>query len=187
MIASKEKLLANRLAADEKATPVMVYTDSFLYWGDVVTKEMIRVSTWLRTNAAPDNLCLYGGMALLPGAANSMKPVVFPEIHIPIQRVLAFHIMPPVTEPIDKDPLEKNRKMEPVSAMVGQFRMDGFVRMASQIDLNKYLEVTRETYLTIYDATITHPGIAHLNLPPIPYLLVHQVSTVIAARIHTDH
>jgi hypothetical protein len=171
------------LAEDEKATNVMVYTDSFLYWGEVITKEVIRVSTWLRTNAAPDNLCLFGGMALLPGVGGLIKPVGFPEIHIPIQRVIAFHVMPPSVEPVDNDPQEKNRKMVPISALVGQFRMDGFVRIAALIDLNKYLEVARETYTTVYDAAITHPGIAHMNLPRIPYVLVRQISTVIAARI----
>jgi hypothetical protein len=125
-------------------------------------------------------------MALLPGVGNQIKPVGYPEIHIPIQRVIAFHVMPPTQEPVDNDPQEKNRKMEPISALVGQFRIDGFVRIAAQINLNKYLEVSRETYTTIYDATITHPGIAQLNLPRIPYLLVRQISTVIASRILPD-
>jgi len=168
------------LGDDEKATAVMVYTDSFLYWGEVTTKAVIRVSTWLRTNTAPDYLCLYNAMALLPGASTNPKPVRFPEMHIPAAKVIGFHMLPPAADPLDYDPNEANRKLEPVVALVGQFRMDASMRMATKSDLKRYLEVSRETFSTLYDVTISHPGIAYLNLPKIAFVLVRQAATTFA-------
>jgi hypothetical protein len=55
------------LEADEKATPVMVYTPKHLVWGEVVTKEVIRLSTWLRTQAAPQYICLHESQMMYVG------------------------------------------------------------------------------------------------------------------------
>ena len=42
------------LAADEKLTPVMIYTINSLVRASVITKENIRVSIWLRMAGAPE-------------------------------------------------------------------------------------------------------------------------------------
>ncbi len=61
------------LGVDEKVSQVMAYTDSFLYWGEVITKTVIRVSTWLRTNTAPDYVSLYNGVALVPDGSRRVE------------------------------------------------------------------------------------------------------------------
>jgi hypothetical protein len=167
------------MADDEKITSVVVYTDSFMLWGDAVTKERIRVSTWLRTNMSPDILCIYNAMILYPGGG-SARPATYPEIHIPIGKVIAFHMMPPATDPLDYDPTEANRKLEPVSALVGSFRMDGMMRMAQSANLKKYLEISREQYTPLYDVTITHPLLTQMNLPKVGYVIVRQSVTSFA-------
>jgi hypothetical protein len=170
------------LQPDEKSTVVMVYTDSYLYWGEVITKERIRVSTWFRTNAAPDNLCIYNGMALLPGSPGPLKPINYPEVHIPMEKVIAFHMVPPAADPPDYDTSELNRKMENVVALVGQFRMDGKLRMASHMTLEKYFEVARETFTGLYDVLISHPSMSQFSLPKVPFVLLRLTSTVIALK-----
>lgn len=174
------------LQSDEKKTMVMVYTTSYLYWGEVITKERIRVSTWFRTNAAPDNLCIYNGMAVLPGSPGAIKPISYPEVHIPVDRVIAFHIIPPASDPPDYDPAEANRKMESVVALVGQFRMDGKLRMATQMSLEKYFEVARETYTGIYDVNVTHPFMPQFSLPRVSFVLLRLNSTIIATGLLAD-
>jgi hypothetical protein len=37
------------LSPDEKSTLVMIYTQNMLVRGEVVTRQGVRVSTWLRT------------------------------------------------------------------------------------------------------------------------------------------
>jgi hypothetical protein len=167
------------LADDEKSTAVVVYTDAFMLWGDAVTKERIRVSTWLITNMAPDIVCINNAMVLYPGGG-STRPTTYTEIHIPIGKIIAMHMMPPATDPLDYDPAEANRKLEPVSALVGSFHMDGLMRMAQSADLKKYLEISRELYTPLYDVTITHPLLTQLNLPRVSYVLVRQNVTSFA-------
>jgi hypothetical protein len=167
---------------DEKVSSVVVYADSFLFWGDVVTKERIRVSTWLRTNAAPESVCVYNAMVIFPGAANA-KPISYPELHIPTLKIVAFHLMPPAVDPIDYDPSETHRKMEPVSALAGEFRLDGLLRMAESADLKKYLEISREVYTPLYDVSISHPALTQMNLPKVSYVIVRQSATAFARRV----
>jgi hypothetical protein len=47
------------LSPDEKSTLVMAYTHNTLIRGDVVTKQSVRVSTWLRTQGVPEYLHLF--------------------------------------------------------------------------------------------------------------------------------
>lgn len=182
-MATKAKPFPIPLGSDEKSTPAMVYTQSFIFWGEVVTKAMVRANLWLRTNSAPDNLCLYNALALLPGLPGPLKPVSYPEVHIPLQHVICYHTLPPFNEPLDYDPNEANRKMEPVTCMVGEFRLDGFLRLSAQSTLTKHFEVTREIFAPVYDVHVSHPGMAEMKLPKIPYVLVRQATAVFAARL----
>jgi hypothetical protein len=167
--------------ADEKATTVVVYTETFMFWGDVITKKPIRVSTWLRINTAPESLSVYNATVLYPGEA-AQKPFGFPELHIPTMKVIAFHMMPPATDPLDYDPSEQNRRMEPVTALLAGFRMDGRVRIPAASTLKKYLEIGREVYTPLYDVTISHPGLSQWSLPKVSYVIVRQSAAAFGYR-----
>ena len=52
------------LAADEKSSLVMVYTRTLLMRGELVTKQGVRVSTWLRTDGAPEYLHVINAQVL---------------------------------------------------------------------------------------------------------------------------
>ena len=123
------------LTADDKAAGIMVYTASGLSWGSVVVKNQIRVSTWLRTNSAPEIICLYNARSLSISGGSQPKVLSFRELYIPITQIIAYHLRPPAADPLDFDPTEPNRKMEPVSVIVGHFKFDGRMRIASRISL----------------------------------------------------
>lgn len=162
------------LAPDEKITMVMIYLDQGIVWGNVISKSQIRVSTWLRTSAAPDFLTLYQANFLLTYGGTSQKPIQYPVIHIPTPKVLAFHIMPPNSDPVDYDPTEPNRTMEKAGLIVGGFIFEGFIRIASISNLNSYIDVTKEEYSTLYDLSITCRPIPSLGTMKVPYALVRQ-------------
>jgi hypothetical protein len=170
------------LAVDEKATPVMVYTLTSLAWGDVVTKELVRVKTWLRTNMAPIYLSLYDARVLQIGGAGSARPWAFSEYHVSTSHAIAFHLLPPAPDLLEPDPLEPNRKMEPVTVLSGLFRFDGFARMASVSKLGHYLDATKEAFLPLYDVEISHPATPSLGVMRIPYVLVRQETAMFAPR-----
>ena len=170
------------LAVDEKATPAMVYTPSSLAWGDIITKELVRVRTWLRTNMAPIYLSLYDARVLQIGGAGSARPWAFSEYHVPTSHAIAFHLLPPAPDLLETDVLEEKRKAEPVTVLAGLFRFDGFARMASVSKLGGYLDATKETFMPLYDVEISHPATPSLGVMRIPYVLVRQEAALFAAR-----
>jgi hypothetical protein len=162
----------------DKVSQVMVYTANALYWGEVVAKEMVRVSTWLRTNNAPDRISLYRAKVMNTGAGVQARPQQFTEMHIASTQITAFHLIPPAKDPVDYDPTEPNRKMEPVCMLVSNFRIDGHLRLATQGTIGKFLEVVRENFTAVYDAQITNPGNPAFGMIAVPYLIVRQEATI---------
>lgn len=163
---------------EEKAVPVMAYTQNAMYWGDVVVREAIRVSTWLRTQNAPDRVRLYNARVMGSVGAPQTKPVHFSELYIATTQINIFHMIPPHKDPVDYDETEPNRKMEPVTLLVSNFRIDGHLRLATSGSVGKFLEVVRENFTSIYDAKISHPNIPSFGVIMVPYLIVRQEATV---------
>ncbi len=170
------------LGEDDKVTPVMVYTDSSLLVGEVVTKKVIRVSTWMRTPMVPQYIAIYSAQIIDLSSGGSPKSQTFGEIFLPSHRVVAFHMRPPESDPLDYDPNEPMRRMEPVTALIGAFRFDGFVRMSTQTDLENYLDVIKENFTSIYDIQVTSPNIPALKPFKIPFALLRRDRVIFAPR-----
>lgn len=169
---------AYTLAAGDKAANAMLYTAGAIFWGDVVVKEVIRVSTWLRTNSAPGRVCLYNARTVLSGMVPAPRPTSYREIYVATSQILMFHLIPPARDPLDYDPSEPNRRMQPVAALLNNFRVEGLLRMSSRTDLASFLEVNRETFTSLYDARITNLINPAFGTISVPYVLVRQESSV---------
>jgi len=172
----------NALAHDEKVTPVAVYTLTGLAVGKLITKEQVRVSTWLRTDMAPVYLSLYEARFLSLTGGEKGQSLAFPGLNLPTSQTLAFHLLPPASDPLDYDPNEPHRKMEPVSAILGFFRFDGFMRMSAHSTLEQYLEVTKETFTPFYDVEVTNLAIPSLKAVRVSYALVRQAASLFAPQ-----
>ena len=153
------------LAAEEKSTLVMVYTQNALIRGEVVTRENVRVSIWLRTDGAPHffrllnaNMLFFGG-----GPAKSSN---HSEMYVPVESVIGFHIAPPAQDPLDYEESEKNRGVQIVSAGVGTFIFKGKVRFSAQSGFGSSLEMMH-TWMSMYETEITN-----LSLPQMPAILI---------------
>ncbi|MEJ5314549.1 MULTISPECIES: hypothetical protein [Anaerolinea] len=166
---------------DEKISHVMAYTLSGIYWGELITKTIIRVSTWLRTNAVPDRITLYNAKGMIT-TGGQVSPTSYAELHIPLSQIQAFHLIPPEQDPIDYDPTEPNRKMEPVLVLLGSFQFKGFLRLSTTSNVKKFLEVTHELYTPVYDAEITNLLLPNLGNIRVPYVLVRQETAIFARR-----
>ena len=176
------KLPPYRLAPDEKMNQVMIYTANALLWGDLVVKSIIRVSTWLRTNAVSDWLTLYNANLLITNQGAAVKPVSFNEMHIPVTQINAIHLIPPAQDPFDFDPTELNRRMEPVNAIFGSFMAKANLRIATTATLKKYIELNHETFTGLYDVEVTSLTLPNFGSVKLPYILLRQVTTVFTAR-----
>ncbi len=180
-MATSEKSKTYPVGPDEKSASILIYTANAVLWGDVVVKEIFRVSTWLRTNSAPDNLTLYDAKMIMT-ATGAPRPLSLPEIHISLTQIWGYHLLPPAKDPLDYDPAEPNRKLEPVTAIVGNFRMDGMMRMASIMNLGRYLEVARESFTGLYDVSISSPVLTSLGTMQVPFMLVRQATALFSTR-----
>lgn len=170
------------LGIDDKVSQIMVYTEHILCWGEVITKEMVRVSTWLRTNAAPDSVLLYNARSLPSQSTQALKPQVYPELHIPTHHILAYHLLPPAQDPLDYDPRDGLRKLEPVSVLSGPYRFDGNLSIAQKSNLTKFIEITKETYTSIYDVEITYTMMASMGKLKIPMMLFRFADGILSSR-----
>jgi len=159
------------LALDEKATSVMVYARNKLIHGDLVTKETMRVSIWLRTTGVPNYLHFLRANILL-FSGSPAKSLSYDEYFFPIERIIGFHLAPPAADPLDYDPEEANRSMVPVQLLLGGFVVKGSVRISTQTDFATSIEMMHMTWLSVYDAEITNPFLPQMPAIHVPMLLV---------------
>ena len=179
-MATPDKTAAYHLEPDKKIARVMVYTPTSFFWGEVIVKSIIRVSTWLRTNAVPNRISLYNAMGLttLPGC----KPLSYSELHIPVPQVMAFHLIPPVQDGLDYDPTEPNRKVLPVNVILNSFTIQASIRISSSANLKKNLELSRETFSGVYDAEVSNPTVQSFRGLSVPFMLIRQDCAVFTNR-----
>jgi hypothetical protein len=160
------------LDESEKVSLVMAYTLTSLVRAELVSKQAVRVSTWFRTVGAPEYIRLYNAQVLLTAGPGPLQSLSFAEYVIPTSQVMAFHLAPPAKDSLDYDPSEPNRKMEPTTVIAGSFRLNGFIRMSVQSNISKHLELSHETYTSVYDVEISNPGIAAMGIIRVPFVLV---------------
>ena len=94
------------LSPEEKSTLVMTYTQNMLVRGEVVTGQGVRVNTWLRTQGVPEYIHLFKATVLHFGSS-VVKALTYAEVYVPVSTVIAFHLVPPVTEELDYSADEK--------------------------------------------------------------------------------
>jgi hypothetical protein len=169
------------LQPGDKLSSVIIYTSDMLVMGDVVTKEAVRVSTWLRTASIPQFICIFDAKLLQLGGG-APRQLSFDELRLPSAQVNAFHLKPPAQDALDYDPNEPMRQMLPVSALIGSFRFDGVLRMSTQTNLNRFLDVAKEVFVSMYDITITNPSLSNMGPMRIPFALLRMACAQFASR-----
>jgi hypothetical protein len=159
------------LASDEKASGVMIYTQNTLIRGEAVTKQSIRVSVWLRMEGAPDYIHLLNPQVVhLSGSA--VKSLSYSEMYVPAGQIIGFHLTPPACDPLDYDTTERNRKMQPITVLVGTFIFSGVIRISTQVDLGTSISSGRATWMSIYDVKISNPYLPQMGEVRVPMLVV---------------
>lgn len=158
------------LAPDEKVSTVIIYTQTMLIRGDIILRENMRVSIWLRTQGVPNFIHLYK-VNLIQLSGSSPKNYSKTEAFIPTPEIVGFHLAPPAQDPLDFDPSEANRRMQSVEVLAGSFEMRSSLRVSTATDFAASLDVMNTSWLSLYDAEITNPYVPQLNMN-VPMLLV---------------
>ncbi|NIV39161.1 MAG: hypothetical protein GWN58_60015 [Anaerolineae bacterium] len=140
------------LAPDEKATQVMIGTADTLMWGDLVTKQAVRMSAYLNTTA-DDYVPLRDAKILYLAPREQTTPIERAVVHIRQEEILLFFVMH------DEEPLPEEtqtRRYEPIEAIIGSFQMEGSILKAPVSNVQNLLLVSKATYMPIYSATVRH-------------------------------
>ena len=159
------------LASDEKTSTVMFYTQNAFVRGDLVTKGNVRVSIWLRTQGVPNYIHLLKSQILLFGGTPP-KSVTYDELFFPAAQIIAFHLAPPLADPLDYDQHEANRTFVEVSMLLGTFTMKGKHRISTQADFATSIEVGHSAWMSIYEVDITNPFLPQMAPIHVPMMLV---------------
>jgi hypothetical protein len=160
------------LKSDEKTTPLMAYTQNMLVRGDVITRQIVRVSVWLRTEGAPEYIHFLKPQVILM-TTSPVRVTTYNEMYLPTNQVICYHLTPPGKDPMDYDETEKNRVMQPVSVLVGSFSVNGGLRVSSQVDFTTSIaSYARLPWLSVYDSKISNPSLAQMGEIPVPLLLL---------------
>ena len=170
------------IGSDEKVAQVMLYTQTGFFWGDVIVKEAVRVSTWLRSNAAPVVVYLRNAHSLNLSATSKPESTFYKEMLIFADQIVGMHLIPPLKDGLDYDPTEPNRKLEQVTVVIGSFVMDGYMRISNLSSVDKYLSVTREEFTSLYDVSISNHMITGLGIMKVPFVLVRQTQVIYAKK-----
>jgi hypothetical protein len=163
-----------QIADDEKLTSAMFYTSHSLIWGQVHSKQAIRVSTWLLTDMAPGYLKIFDAQHIMIGVAHTPVPVKSPVLYLQINNINAYHLMPPSSEALDYDPNEPNRKMVPTTGFVGYFQFDGFSRMAEFTNMDNYLSAAKAEFIPLYESKMICPLVPSIKGIQAPMVLLRQ-------------
>ena len=159
------------LAADEKSTMVMVYTQNSLVRGEFVTKEAMRVSILLRTDSAPRFLHVHNAQ-MISFNSGQARPANHSEVYVPVSSVIAFHIAPPAQEGLDYEADERNREETVIAAAVGAFIFKGRVRFSAQSGLAASLQMLT-SWMSMYEVEVTNSIVPQMPVMRVPMLIVH--------------
>ena len=86
---------------------------------------------------------------------------------------------------MDYDPNEPQRKMLPTTALIGPFRFDGFLRMSTHTNLERFLDVSKEAFTSMYDLVITQPTIPSMGAIKVPIALIRNETVLFSPREET--
>jgi hypothetical protein len=140
------------LAPDEKASQVMLGTSDALIWGDLVTKEQVRMSVYLGT-LADEFVPLHDAKILFFATTQQTPPLERPTLFVKLEEILIFFEMH------DSEPLPEEtemRRYEPIEVLIGSFQIEGKIIKAPVSTFLNTLLVSRATYIPLYEATIRH-------------------------------
>ncbi len=168
------------LAPDEKTSPVMVYSHHALAHGELVTKEHIRINTFLRGENAPDHLRLLKTQ-YLELSGGQPRSTFFPEFYFPVTQAICIHLVPPAQEPLDYEINETNRLMKPVVLLIGSFMAKARTRVSSQVDFGTGLAAAH-AWLSVYEAEINNPSLSQMPVLHVPMMIVRPDQVGIALQ-----
>jgi hypothetical protein len=143
---------AYTVAQDEKVTRVMIGTPEILVWGDLVTKQSVRMSVFLNT-LAEDFVPLRNVKILFLAPTEQMAPLERAFLFVKLEEILLFFAMHD-TEPLPQE--AETRRYEPAEVLVGSYQVKGKVLKSPMSTFHNMLLISRYAYIPLYEASVHH-------------------------------
>jgi len=140
------------LASDEKENQVMVGTSDILFWGALVTKEQVRLSSFLNT-LAEDFIPFHNVKILFLAPAQQVAPVERALLCVKLEEILVFFAMADLELPPEETEM---RRYEPVEALVGSYQIEGMILKSPLTPLHNMMLIATSAYMPVYKATVRH-------------------------------
>ncbi|MGD2040583.1 MAG: hypothetical protein PVH11_07135 [Anaerolineae bacterium] len=140
------------LQVGEKVSQVMIGTSDMLLWGDLVTKEQVRLAVYL-TTLAEDFVLVRDANILFLSPVEQRDPIVRSEVYVRYEEILFFYVM---SDPLPVPEETELRRFESLETVVGSFHIEGSIVKSPMASLQNMLVVTTESYLSLYQASIRH-------------------------------
>jgi hypothetical protein len=81
---------------------------------------------------------------------------------------------------LDYDESEMNRKMQPITVLVGSFVFNGAIRISTQVNLGTSITSGRIVWMSIYDVKISNPQLPQMKEFEVPLLMVRPGQVIFA-------
>ncbi len=160
------------LGPNEKTSTVMFYSQNAFVRGELVAKENVRVSIWLRMQGVPNYLHLLKAQLVLFGGTPP-KSIAYSELYFPVSQIIGFHLAPPLADPLDYEAAnEPNLAMADINLLLGSFNIKAKARISTRTDFATSIEVSRSAWLSIYEADITNVFLPQMPPIHVPMMLV---------------
>lgn len=140
------------LEVEEKATQVMLGTSDLLIWGDLVTKQHVRIGAFL-TTLAEAFVLLRDANILFLAPAQQTAPIKRPVVFVKYEEILFFYSM---SEEVPVPEETEVRRLDPMEMLAGSFQIEGMILKSPIATLQNLLLVTKDDHIPIYDATVRH-------------------------------
>ena len=140
------------LRPDEKASQVMIGTTHALIWGDLVTKEGVRLSVFLNT-LAEDFVPLHDVKVLFLAPTQQVPPQERASLYVKLEEITLLFVME------DPEPLPdetETQRYEPMEVFGGSYQIEGKILKSPMATVENMLLVSRSAYTPVYEATIRH-------------------------------
>lgn len=140
------------LRPEEKVSQVMVGTAHTLIWGDIITREHVRLSVFLNT-LAEDFVPLHDVKILFLAPTQQVAPLERDSLHVKLEEIMAFFVMDDL-EPLPDE--TETQRYEPVEVLIGSYQIEGRILKAPVATFENMLLVSRAAYMPVYEATVRH-------------------------------
>lgn len=142
------------LKDNEKATPIIAYTEDTVIHGKIVTRDIVPVPILLRMEGAPNYIHLLNAEIIRPD--NPTKALKFTELLAPSEELIAYHVAPNIPVDLDYEENIPNRHMVDLKVTMGSFVANCQARISTKTELTTFLEVSHSSWLSLYNGYITN-------------------------------